>query len=99
MSAGKIILKVGAWLSGFIGLYGLTSVAVLVFGKRVPIQSGSDAITLVLSVNCTLVAFIPFLAFVYPTFQTPRRLLVWSAAVIEILILGAFLWLIFYPRL
>ena len=48
-----------------------------------------DALILIIY---TLLAFVPFIVFVYPRFKTSRKPVFLSAGVLEILVMGVFVW-------
>ncbi len=83
LSDTKFLLQIGACLSVLIGAPYSVVTARLLFPT--PSVSWLQALFLI---TYTLLAFLPFIAFVFPGLKTPRKPVVLSAAVIEILVLG-----------
>jgi len=80
-------LKIGACLCILIGaLYSVVTAQLLV--ERAFYTVG-DALFLVIY---TLLAFVPFVVFVYPGSKTPRRPVCLSVGILEILVVGLFVW-------
>jgi hypothetical protein len=90
MSSMTIILQIGACLCVLVGaLYGVVTVRLLIPKQYVTIL---QAVFLTIY---TLSAFVPLISFGLPRLKTPRKQVFLSVAVIEILVLGLFLWNIF----
>ena len=87
MSGTKIFQQVGAWICALIGAFSILIVVMTLRQNAV----GSDALALIPISIYALLAFVPFLAFVYPRLKTPRKAFSLSVSVIEILVLGLFL--------
>ena len=51
-----------------------------------------DALVMIIMTIYALFAFVPFVVFVYPTLKTPRKPVLLSAGILEILVLSLFVW-------
>jgi hypothetical protein len=89
MFAIKIFLQAGAWICALIGLFIMVEISVLLFAC-------SFTLLLIPPLVFSLLAFMPFIAFVLPKEKPPRKLVSLSIALIEILILGFCLWSILF---
>jgi len=87
MSDAKVFLQLGAWLCVLVGAFYSVLTTQLIFPPRA--VSGWQALFLIIY---TLLAFLPFIVFVFPGVETRRKPVLLSAAVTEILVLGLFLW-------
>lgn len=88
MSATKTFEQVGALLCALIGIFSIVVTA----GLAPEVTTRSDTIFLILLIIYTLLAFVPFIAFVYPGFKMPRKSVSVSVRLLEILVLGLFLY-------
>ena len=99
MSAMKSILQVGAWICLLIGIY-IAGVVIMIFVTgHTKTNSTAEAFTFFGFIIYPFLAFVPFCSLVYPGFKSPQKLVLLGAALIEILVLGLFLWPIFFPHL
>ena len=91
MNATTPLLQVGAGLCFLIGLlYSVVTAQGLFDGA---FYSRLDALILI---SYTLLAFVPFVAFIYPKLKTHRKPVFLGMAAVEIAILGLFLWNILF---
>jgi len=97
MSGIRILLQFGAYVCLLLGAYCTVCLVVMLSTRR--IETGSNALGLLLFIIYTLLAFVPFIAFVYPTSKTTRKPVFVSAALIEVLVLGLFLCQILFPTI
>jgi undecaprenyl pyrophosphate phosphatase UppP len=85
----KIFLQIGACLCILIGvLYGAGAADLLVDGAFYK----GDALVTIFMIIYALLAFVPFAVFVYPTLKTSRKPVFLSAGILEILVMGGFVW-------
>ena len=87
----KIFAQIGACLCALIGAVYCVLTAQLLFQRA--FYSVRDAVIII---AYTLVAFVPFLVFVYPKPKTLHRSILVGVALLEILVLGLFLWNILF---
>lgn len=87
MSAPKTFHEIGAWLCAFLGAWCVW--LNIVFARQV--ASMTEALMLIPFILYALLAFVPFIVFVYPRFTTARRLVFWSVSLLEIVVFGLFL--------
>jgi len=94
MSAKKTFQQIGAFLCALIGIFSIVVTAEL--APRA--TSRSDKLFLIPLIIYTLLAFVPFIAFVYPRLKTPRKSVWVSMSLLELLVLGLFLYaILFFP--
>jgi len=94
MSATKTFQQVGAWLCAFLGVWGAAVSVVL--ARQV--TSKSQVLILIPFIFYTLLAFVPFVAFIYPRFKTTRKSVFLGVSLLEILVFGLFLYVILFLR-
>lgn len=90
LNEAKIIAKIGAWLCVLLGVLYSIVTWLLLFPRSY--VSDWQAGVLILY---TLLAFVPFIVFVYPGLKMPRKPIFWSILALEALLLGLFLCTIF----
>jgi hypothetical protein len=89
----KILLQIGACLCALVGAYGLAVIAIPLFTVH---RIGANALVVVAFITYSLLAFVPFGAFVYPRLKSPRKSVSFGVAMLEILVVGIFLWVCFH---
>ena len=96
MITANILQKAGAYLCALIGVWSILVVAHLA-GE---VSSWADVHVLILVPFAAygLFAFVPFAAFIYPRLKEPQRSVYVRISLVEILIVGIFLWAIFFLR-
>ena len=83
----KLLLQIGAWPSAVVGA--LYCLAIPRLFLPVPRVSFTYAL---FHISYTLAAFVPFFVFIFPGLKSPRKSVILSVAVVEILVPGLFLW-------
>jgi hypothetical protein len=94
VSSTKVFQQAVACLCALIGAWSIMVTAEL----AEEVTSKSQAFVLVPVIIYALLAFVPFFAFVYPRLKTSRKSVLLSVSLIEILVLGLFLWAILFSR-
>lgn len=99
MSSLNRLLKVGAWICLFFGLY-IAGIDVMIFATgHTKTASTVEAIGLFAFIIYPFLALLPFCAFVYPRFKLPSKSVLMSVALAEIVVIGLFLWSALFPHL
>lgn len=86
INAKSVIFRIGAWLCLLIGVFSVWVTAAYIFPPQSP-----AALPAIIFVTYTILAFFPFMAFVYPKWATRRKLVFWTAAAIELAVLVFFI--------
>jgi hypothetical protein len=89
MSLPKILLQIGAYLCLPIGV--LYTVAATHFVIDGSIYRGDALVTAIMAAYA-LIAFLPFVIFVFPKIKTPRTSVFYSVGLLEIFVLMIFVW-------
>jgi hypothetical protein len=93
------LLKVGAWICLLFGIY-IAGVVVMIFVTgHAKTNSTGDTLVLFGLIIYPFFALVPFYTFVYPGFKPPRKSVSLGVALLEILVVGLFLWPILFPHL
>ncbi len=92
MSTTTIFQKAGACLCALIGVWSI----LIVIHLAGQISSREQVLILIPFAAYGLFAFVPFAAFIYPRLRTPRKSVAVSMSVVEILVVGLFLWAILF---
>ena len=99
MSSINRLLQVGAWICLLFGIY-IAVVVVMVFVTgHTKTTSTAEAVGLFSFIIYPFLAFVPFYTFVYPRFKLPRKSVLVSVALLEILVIGLFLCAALFPHL
>jgi hypothetical protein len=94
MSSTHLFLKAGACLCALIGVWSILVIAHLTS----QVTSASEVLVLILPIIYALLAFVPFLAVIYPRLKTPRTSVLVSVSLVEILVFVLFLCAIYFLR-
>jgi hypothetical protein len=97
MSATRILQRSGAILCALIGVYCVASAIGLVADRE--IRSRTDALGLVVLTLFAAFAFLPLRAFVFPAVQTPSRVAMIFASILEIAVILFFSCQVLFPHL
>ena len=93
------LLIFGAWVCLLLGIY-IAGVVVVIFATdHIQTYSTADAFAFSAFIVYPFVAFVPFFALVYPRLKSLRKPALFSIALLEMLVVGLFLWPILFPHL
>jgi hypothetical protein len=99
MSSLNRFLKVGAWICLFFGLY-IAGIDVMIFATgHTKTASTAEALGFAALMIYPFFAALPFYTFVYPKFKLPRKSVLTSVALAEIVVIGLFLLAALFPHL
>jgi hypothetical protein len=99
MSSMKSLLKVGAWICLLFGLY-MAGIVVMIFVTgHTKTSSAAESFAFFAFIIYPFLAFVPFYAFVYPGFKSPRKSVSLCVGLLEVLVIGLFLWSALFPHL
>ena len=99
MTSMNRLLQVGAWICLLLGIY-IAGVVVMIFVTgHTKTTSMAETLGIFAFAIYPFLALVPFYTFVYPRFELPRKSVSLSVALLEIVVIGLFLWSVLFPHL